>query len=387
MLLVLIVTVLSVAYFWFLRSDFGVLIEGARPEQAAAIVDELKKEDVSFQLRDGGRTILVSSTELDAARLNVSSNALPPKGTVGFELFNESDMGITDFAQKVNYQRALQGEIARTIMAMDGIAYARVHLALPERALFRTTRSQPRAAVTLTPQPGIVIDPNRIAGIQRLVAATVPDLAIDQVAVLNERGQLLTPEYTDVGDAAGGTAASALEYNYSQRAARAIAAAAPNAQLDLKITTVQRTGSSEANGYGLASGETVRRDHSVRLVLFSRGPLSSSEQEAIRRAVMAELSLDVSAGDQLLFSPAPQMAPPIPESTAVAPKQSIEEDTQSQFMATLDRNWSIAAFVLLLMFLLIWGARARRLRGARRHQLAHRIREQLLITQRSADAA
>src|SRR5204863_6003346 len=127
---------------------------------------------------------------------------------------NQSDMGLTDFAQKVNYQRALQGEIARTIMTMDGIAYARVHIALPERSLFRTTRSEPRAAVTITPQPGIDIDPGRIAGIQRLIAATVPDLALDQIAILNERGQLLTPEFSDAPGAGGSE--SATEYNYRE---------------------------------------------------------------------------------------------------------------------------------------------------------------------------
>ena len=137
----LVVAALVAGYIWFLRADYAVLVQDIRPEEAAAIVEELKKEEVAFELRDGGTTILVPESQLNAVRLNVSSKELPLKGTVGFELFNESDMGLTDFAQKVNYQRALQGEITRTLLAMEGIAAARVHIALPERSLFRNSRS------------------------------------------------------------------------------------------------------------------------------------------------------------------------------------------------------------------------------------------------------
>lgn len=378
-----VVAVLAAAYYWFLSGDYGILARGVRPEQAAAIVEELKKKDVAFELRDGGTTILVPAGQLDEARLDVSGGDLPVKGTVGFELFNQSDMGLTDFAQKVNYQRALQGEVARTIMAMDGIAFARVHIALPERSLFRMARSEPRAAVTLTPQPGVHIDSDRIAGVQRLVAATVPDLAIDQVAVLNERGQLLTPEFSDVAGASA--SASALESNYSERVTRAIAGVAPRAHVQVKVTVVPRSGASVDSA---AQAASATRDHSIRVVLFERSMLTPYERQQIEKAVTGELAIAAPLGDQLHFSPAPQNSAigdvPVAAARSGPPAgASVEE----RFMTNLDRSWTIILWSLAGALLLGAVVRARRGRRDRRRQLAERIRSQLLLAEGSAGAA
>jgi flagellar M-ring protein FliF len=385
--LLVVVALLAAAYYYFLSADYAVLAQGVRPAEAAALVEQLKKEDVPFELRDGGATILVPAGKVDSARLELSSKDIPMKGQVGFELFNQSDMGLTDFAQKVNYQRALQGEIARTIMDMDGIAFARVHIALPERSLFRTTRSEPRAAVTLTPDPGVDIDAARIAGIQRLVAATVPDLALDQVAILNERGQLLTPEFSDVPGAAGSE--SALEANYRERALRALAQAAPRAHVDIKVTVVAR-GSSEPADTGPAQ-PALPRDHDIRVILFERSGLSAGEEEAVRKAVSAELALDPSHGDQISFSPAPQMAGALPAelSSAATPRAAVSasESAQDRFMASLSRAWTIALTLIgvsALAFALISFQRHRR---GRRQALIERIREHLLLPDGVADAA
>jgi flagellar M-ring protein FliF len=376
---VAIVLVLSLAYYWFLRADYGVLVQGARPEEAAAIVDALKKEEVAYELRDGGTTILVPANELDAAKLDVSGGDLPPKGTVGFELFNKSDMGLTDFAQKVNYQRALQGEIARTIMSMDGISYARVHLALPERSLFRTTRSEPRAAVTLTPRPNVVIDADRIAGIQRLVAATVPDLSLDEVTVLNERGQLLTPQFTDVNQAAGSASESPEERDYAERAAAAISAALPNALVNIKVTNVQRLPSNDAPGYqGAQTRDGSKRDHSIRVVIFTRSSLTGSDEDAIRTAVTSALSLDSAAGDQVRFSETPQIASPLAP-LAVVVRPTARAAPESDFMAVLMRNWLMAAIAFVALMVGLFEYRQHRLRVSQRQQLAFRIREQLRL--------
>jgi len=369
-----IVVVLGAAYFWFLSGDYAVLLRGARPQEAATIVEELKKTEVSFRLADGGTTILVPAADLDALRLELSAKALPMKGTVGFELFNESDMGLTDFAQKVNYQRALQGEIARTIMAMEGIAEARVHLSLPERSLFRTSRSEPRAAVTLTPAPGIAIDPGRIAGIQRLVAAAVPDLAFDEVAVLNERGQLITPAYSD---SMVGTS-SALERTYADRAAQAIAAVAPGLQLDIKATTISRppSGTDAIGSQVSSSSGEPERDHSIRLVLFSRAPISLELQEAIRSAVTTELRL--SGGDRLLFSPTPQVAQPQVELAAPVERAS-EALPVTGLVDRITQYWAAAMILIAIALIGAWQVRRRRYRLVRRQDLAVRIREQLRL--------
>jgi len=376
---------LALGYVLFLKDDYVVLAQGIRPEQAAAVVEELKKEKVGYELRDGGTTILVPSSDVDRARLDVATGDLPIKGSVGFELFNQSDMGLTDFAQKVNYQRALQGEVARTIMAMDGIAAARVHVALPERSLFRTTRSEPRAAVTLTPDPGVEIDGERIAGIQRLVAATVPDLAIDQVAILNERGQLLTPEFSDVPLAS--SSESALEGTYRDRVAQAVANAVPRAHVQIKVTVVPRLGTPVEAALGPAPG-TGTRNHAIRIVLFDRSGLSAGEEQAIRAAIAADLQLNSSAGDELLVSPAPQVAGAMPGIGAVAPARGAAPvPEQDRLMARIMRSWAIVFGLLACAALLFLALRLHRGRQHRRRELVIRIREQLLLVEGAASAA
>lgn len=372
----IVVAALVAGYVWFLRGDYTVLVQDVRPEEAAAIVEELKKQEVGFELKDGGTTILVPESDLNAARLNLSSKELPLKGTVGFELFNESDMGLTDFAQKVNYQRALQGEITRTLMAMDGIASARVHLALPERSLFRTARSEPRAAVTITPAANILVDADRVAGIQRLVAATVPDLAIERVAVLNERGQLLTPAYADITQASG----SDLERGYAERVRSAIAEVRPHLQFDLKVATVARVGAPAAGAAGgTASPEQAVRDHGVRLILFTRGALQLSDEQAIRDAVAAALSLSAANGDQLEFSRTPEMAAPLPQPAQLRSAAVDPPPNPSAVMDQITRNWLIALTAMAALLIAVWQIKMRRARLSQRDQLVVRIREQLRI--------
>jgi flagellar M-ring protein FliF len=389
-----VILVLLLAYYWFIASDYALLAQGLKAEEAGAIVEQLKKENVPYALRDSGTTILVPAKQLDSARLDISSRELPLKGTVGFELFNQSDMGLTDFAQKVNYQRALQGEIARTIMSMEGIAYARVHIALPERSLFRTSASEPRAAVTLTPEPGVEIDAQRIAGIQRLVAATVPDLALDQVAILNERGQLLTPEFSDVPGASGSE--SALEAQYRERAAGAVAAAAPRAHVEIKATVVSRPGGAGAplgaSGASEASGDAGgQRDHSIRIVLFERSLLTAAEEQAVRSAVTAELALDPRQGDELQFSPAPEIAAAVPQRIGAAAgartAAPLGSGEQPRFLDGLARGWTVALLALAAIAFGFAAMRLERRRRGRRQALLEQIREHLLIAEGAADAA
>lgn len=186
---------LFAVYFLVLRKPYDVLFTDLRPMDAATIVAELDKKKIPYRLQDGGGTILVPENLVDATRLNVMSSDLPLKGMVGFELFNKSDMGLTEFAQKINYQRALQGELARTIMTMDAVDTARVHLSLTEPTIFRDDRVPPKASVTILTRPGKVLTAGAVRGVQRLVAAAVPELELANVVVLDKRGEVLSGEY------------------------------------------------------------------------------------------------------------------------------------------------------------------------------------------------
>lgn len=175
--------------YWVMRPSYQALFTNLRPQDAATITAELDKQKINYKLESGGATILVPDSQVHSARIKVLGKDLPLSGTVGFELFNNADLGLTEFAQKVNYQRALQGELARTIMSLESVESARVHLALPDSGFLRRTGSKPKASVTVATKSSAVLEKSVIRGIQRLVAAAVPDLELADVAVLNQSGQ------------------------------------------------------------------------------------------------------------------------------------------------------------------------------------------------------
>jgi flagellar basal-body M-ring protein/flagellar hook-basal body protein fliF len=188
---VVVCTISVAGYFTFLRTPYEALFSSLRTSDAATIVADLVKKKVPYRLKDGGSTILVPAGVADSTRLDVMSEDLPIKGQVGFELFNKSDMGLTEFAQKINYQRALQGELARTIMTLDSVDTARVHLSLPDPSVFREDKRPPKASATLIPRPGRLVPGAAVAGIRRLIAAAVPDLDPVDVVILDQHGDVL----------------------------------------------------------------------------------------------------------------------------------------------------------------------------------------------------
>lgn len=366
LILLPVLLLLGLAYVFLLRQPMVPLARDLRAEDAAEIVEALKKDNVSYALREGGTSIDVPADQADALRLQIASSDVARKGGVGFELFNESDMGLTDFAQKVNYQRALQGEIARTIMGMDGIASARVHLALPERQLFRAERETAKAAVMVTPRPGVVIDAGRVAGIQELVAAAVPSLPIDQVSVLDGEGQLIGPTLASQGVTSSSTG-SALERSYADRGATALRTLLSARPFELKVKVIPRLGGADTSG---------QRDHSILAVLFTPTPLSMAEQQASARAVRAALGLDRSLGDDMLFSMAPQSAPLPSQQLTAAPVPGTASAQDADPLPWW--TWPLALGMGLLSALMLgWFARARR--RQRLVRLADRVRHELLL--------
>jgi flagellar M-ring protein FliF len=200
-LTVILALVLALAA-WVSRPDYQVLFSELAPRDAAAMAAELDKLKTPYQLADNGNTILVPKDLVYKTRLKLMGTEVPLHGAVGFEVFNNADFGMTDFVQKVNYQRAIQGELTRTILSIEAVQAARVHLAIPEQGLFKKAAAKPKASVTITMKPGHELAPEQVVGIQRLVAASVPDIAMADVTVLDQRGLALSKAAS--GDIAGG---------------------------------------------------------------------------------------------------------------------------------------------------------------------------------------
>ena len=178
--------------FVFLRTDYQVLFSNLKPQDANAMVTELDRLKVPYKLANEGTTILVDRDAVHKTRLKLMGKDFPLQGTVGFELFNNSDFGMTEFTQKINYQRAMQGEITRTILSFSEVESARVHLALPEEGLFKKSQNRAKAAISLVLKSGHQLANEQVTGIQRLVSAAVPAIQTQDVTIVDQRGVALT---------------------------------------------------------------------------------------------------------------------------------------------------------------------------------------------------
>ncbi len=179
-----------------------VLFSGLDPRDAAAVVAALDAAKIPYALDGGGTVIQVPSTDVDRARLMLAEQDLPKTGNVGFEMFAEQSFGLTEFAQKVNYRRALQGELERTIGALEPIASVRVHITQPDRAVFADERVPPTASVTVDLRPGRELGDRQVGSIRHLVAAAVEGLEAGEVTVVTTDGALLSRGGTDEESAA-----------------------------------------------------------------------------------------------------------------------------------------------------------------------------------------
>ncbi|SEK93108.1 flagellar M-ring protein FliF [Roseateles sp. YR242] len=188
---------------WVMRTERDVLFGRLSAQDAAAMTTELDRMKVPYELAADGTTILVDRKTLHQTRLKLMSKDLPLHGAVGFELFNNTDFGMTEFAQKVNFQRALQGEITRTILSLAEVESARVHLAFPEEGLFKRDQGKAKAAITLALKQGQTLRPEQVRGIQRLVASSVAGIGPQDVTIVDQTGVALTRVSQPAADGGG----------------------------------------------------------------------------------------------------------------------------------------------------------------------------------------
>jgi len=188
---VLLLALTGIALWWVMSPREQLLFGNLREADAAEIVSSLDEWKVPYTIVDGGSGIAVAQDKVYETRMRLVSAGVPRGGHVGFELFDDSDFGVTEFAQRVNYQRALQGEIERTIASLPGVETARVHLTIRRPGLFAEQDQTSKASVALTLKQGETLSRRQINGVRSLVAAAVEGLSVAQVAVLDSDGTLL----------------------------------------------------------------------------------------------------------------------------------------------------------------------------------------------------
>lgn len=186
----LIVAGAAAAMWWVLTPKYQLLFGDLRETDAAEIAKSLQEWKVPYRFTDGGRGIEVAGDQVYETRMKLVSAGVPSGGHVGFELFNDSDFGVTEFAQRVNYQRAVQGELERSIAALPGVQSVRVHLTIRRPGLFIGQNDSSKASVVVGLVPGMKLPPAQVRGIRNLVASAVEGLSPTAVVVLGPDGVL-----------------------------------------------------------------------------------------------------------------------------------------------------------------------------------------------------
>ena len=188
-----LVAVLVAGYMWSQAPDYRVLYTNVSDRDGGAVIAALQQMNVPYKFAEGG-ALLVPANQVHEMRLKLASQGLPKGGLVGFELMETQKFGVSQFAEQINYQRALEGELARSIQSLSAVQNARVHLALSKPSAFMREQPKPSASVLLNLYPGRNLDATQVSAIVHLVSNSVPDLQSKNVTLVDQNGNLLSTE-------------------------------------------------------------------------------------------------------------------------------------------------------------------------------------------------
>ncbi|KOC88754.1 flagellar basal-body MS-ring/collar protein FliF [Winslowiella iniecta] len=186
------IAVVIAMVLWAKAPDYRVLYNNLTDEDGGAIVTQLTQMNIPYRFEEKGGALMVPAEKVHELRLRLAQQGLPKGGAVGFELLDKEKFGISQFSEQVNYQRALEGELARTIETFGPVKRARVHLAMPKPTLFVREQKSPSASVTLNLQPGRALDEGQISAVVHMVSSSVAGLPPGNVTVVDQTGRLLT---------------------------------------------------------------------------------------------------------------------------------------------------------------------------------------------------
>lgn len=190
----LILALMIAVWMWSQAPEYRVLFSNYSDRDGGAITASLDQMGVKYRFSEGGSAILVPAEQIHDLRLKLAAQGLPKGGNVGFELMENQKLGVSQFLEQVNYQRSLEGELARSIQSLGSVSAARVHLALPKPSVFVRDQQKPTASVLLNLQPGRALDQGQVSAISHLVASSVPELTIGNVTVVDQNGTLLSEQ-------------------------------------------------------------------------------------------------------------------------------------------------------------------------------------------------
>jgi flagellar M-ring protein FliF len=196
-LIIVLVTVLTISGIILLvilasKPEYGVLFSDLDPNDASKIIDKLTEKNIAYQITNNGRTVNVPKEKVYELRLQLAGEGLPLSGVVGYEIFDKTNFGISDFQQKVNYKRALEGELVRTVMKLESVEAAQIRIVMPEKTLFKEDQKKTTASVILKLRGGRSLTSENVMAINNLVAGSVEGLDPSNVTIIDSKGHLLS---------------------------------------------------------------------------------------------------------------------------------------------------------------------------------------------------
>lgn len=214
----ILIAILVVATLWMREPEYKALFSNVESRDGGAIVSVLNQRNIPYKFADNGATIMVPADQVYGLRLQLAEQGLPRGGNIGFELLDKSQFGASQFTEQVTYQRALEGELSRSVEALQPVQSARVHLAIPRQSLFVRDREAPTASVLVTLFPSRTLSEAQVSAVTWLVSSSVPQLSAENVSVVDQNGRLLSSPTGEAGiDSTRRTFVTDIEQRTTQR--------------------------------------------------------------------------------------------------------------------------------------------------------------------------
>ncbi|OXL37734.1 flagellar M-ring protein FliF [Enterobacter mori] len=229
-------SVIIALMFWAKEPDYRVLFSNISDEEGGAIVAQLSQLNVPYRIDTPGGAIMVPESQVHEVRMKLAQQGLPKGGGVGFELLDQEKFGVSQFTEQVNYQRALEGELARTIENLGPIQSARVHLATPKPSMFVREQKKPTASVTVNLLQGRTLDDSQVVAITHLISSAVTGLSAENVTIVDQRGNLLTQSGLRGLQTAHLKYTNEIESDYQQRIQRILAPLVGDENIRAQVT-------------------------------------------------------------------------------------------------------------------------------------------------------
>jgi flagellar M-ring protein FliF len=306
--------------YWVNTPTYSVLFSDLDPESAGAVSSKLKNEKVAFRLDEGGRTVRVPAAQVDQLRLDFASQGLPGAGRIGFEIFDRTAFGVTDFLEHVNYRRALEGELARTISTLAEVSSARVHIALPKTSLFAGQDQPAKASVVLKLRSSRPLAASTSTAISGLVAGAVEGLRPEGVVIIDNFGHPLTrtPDEPENGSAAHFERQRQIERDLSARVASLLEPIVGSDHVRVNVSATLKTDSQEETEDRWDPTPIVRSRQSVSQGGAQASASTGTQAAAVQGGV---------AGARGNLPSADTAAKPAPAQAAVAPAATTPANT------------------------------------------------------------